>query len=46
MVGVVALLADIGVRMLWWGGGRRTYGDNDNGGGGAGAPADPGDASC
>ena len=25
MVGVVALLADIGVRMLWWGGGRRRY---------------------
>ena len=24
MVGVVAILADIGVRMLWWGGGRRT----------------------
>jgi heat shock protein HtpX len=36
MVGVVALLADIGVRMLWFGGGRRAYGDRDNGGGGAG----------
>jgi len=34
MVGIVALLADIGVRMLWWGGGRRRYGDNDQGGGG------------
>ena len=32
MVGVVALLADIGIRVLWWGGGRRTYGDRDNGG--------------
>ena len=42
MVGVVALLADIGVRMLWWGGGRRTDGDSDNGGGGAAASlADP-----
>jgi heat shock protein HtpX len=36
MVGAVAILADVGVRMLWWGGGRRTYGDNDNAGGGAG----------
>lgn len=36
MVGVVALLADIGVRMLWWGGGRRTYGDRDRHGAGAG----------
>jgi heat shock protein HtpX len=36
MVGVIALLADIGVRMLWWGGGRRTYGDRDSHGGGAG----------
>jgi heat shock protein HtpX len=35
MVGVVAILADLGVRVLWWGGGRRTYGDRDNGGGGA-----------
>jgi heat shock protein HtpX len=34
MVGVVALLADIGVRMLWWGGGRRRYSDSDGGGGG------------
>jgi heat shock protein HtpX len=30
MVGVVAILADIGVRVLWWGGGRRTYGDRDS----------------
>ncbi len=36
MVGVVALLADIGVRMLWWGGGRRTYGDRDSHGSSAG----------
>jgi heat shock protein HtpX len=35
MVGVVAVLADVGVRMLWWGGGRRQYSDNDQGGGGA-----------
>ena len=35
MVGVVALLADIGVRVLWFGGGRRTYGDRDNQGGSA-----------
>lgn len=35
MVGVVALLADIGVRVLWWGGGRRTYGDRDSHGQGA-----------
>src|SRR5215211_6311611 len=36
MVGSIALMADIGVRMLWWGGGRRTYGDRDSGGGGLG----------
>ena len=30
MVGVIALLADWGVRSLWWGGGRRGR-DNDNG---------------
>jgi heat shock protein HtpX len=36
MVGILAILADIGVRMLWWGGGRRQYGNNDQGGGGAG----------
>jgi len=32
MVGVVAIIADVGVRMLWWGGGRRRYGDGDGGG--------------
>jgi heat shock protein HtpX len=35
MVGVVALLADMALRMMWWGGGRtarRSY-DNNNGGG-------------
>ena len=37
LVGVVALLADIGVRMLWWGGGRRRYSDSDSGGGGGAA---------
>ena len=37
MVGVIALLADIGVRMLWWGGGRRRYSDSDNAGGGGAA---------
>ncbi len=35
MVGVIAVLADIGTRMLWWGGGRRRYSSDDNGGGGA-----------
>jgi heat shock protein HtpX len=35
MVGIVAILADIGVRVLWWGGGRRTYGDRDQNSGGA-----------
>jgi len=30
LVGVVALMSDIGIRMLWWNGGRR--GRNDNGG--------------
>lgn len=29
MVGVVAVLADLGVRLLWWGGGRRRYASND-----------------
>ena len=37
LVGVVALLADFGLRFLWWGGGRRN--DNDRDGGGA--DADP-----
>jgi heat shock protein HtpX len=36
MVGVVAVLADIGVRMLWWGGGRRQYSSDDNHNAGAG----------
>lgn len=36
MVGIVAILADIGVRMLWWGGGRRTYGSDDEHDSGAG----------
>ena len=35
MVGVIAILADIGVRVLWWGGGRRTYGDRDSNNAGA-----------
>jgi len=36
MVGIVAILADIGVRMLWWGGGRRSYGSDDGHDAGAG----------
>jgi heat shock protein HtpX len=32
MVGVVAILSDIGIRMLWWGGGRRHNSDGDRGG--------------
>ena len=35
LVGVVALLADIGVRLLWWNGGRRRYSSDDNHGGNA-----------
>ena len=34
MVGFIALAADIGIRFLWWGGGRGR--DNDRDGGGAG----------
>lgn len=34
MVGVVALLADLGVRMLWWGMGRNSNRDSDVGRGG------------
>jgi heat shock protein HtpX len=36
MVGVVALLADMAVRMMWWGGGRSSHSDydDDNRGGG------------
>jgi heat shock protein HtpX len=36
MVGVVAILADVGVRMLWWGGGRRQYSSDDGHNSGAG----------
>ena len=36
LVGVVAILADIGVRMLWWGGGRRQYSSDDDHSPGAG----------
>jgi len=36
MVGIVAILADIGVRMLWWGGGRTRYSSDDNHNAGAG----------
>src|SRR6266545_3810442 len=38
MVGFTAVLADIGVRAMWWGMGRETYGDwdDDNGGDGFG----------
>ena len=36
MVGVIAILADVGVRMLWWGGGRRQYGSDDGHNSGAG----------
>jgi heat shock protein HtpX len=36
MVGVVAVLADIGVRMLWWGMGRRSHRDFDSRHGGGG----------
>ncbi len=38
MVGVVALLADIGVRMMWWGMGRRPNSDYDRQHGGNGGP--------
>jgi heat shock protein HtpX len=38
MVGMVALLADIGIRMLWWGGGRRANSDFDRSRGGNGGP--------
>jgi heat shock protein HtpX len=36
LVGVVAILADVGVRMLWWGGGRRRYSSDDSHNAGAG----------
>jgi heat shock protein HtpX len=38
MVGVVALLADIGIRMLWWGMGRTTHRGFDSSHGGRGGP--------
>jgi heat shock protein HtpX len=38
MVGVVALLSDIGVRMLWWGMGRSSHRDFDDQQGGNGGP--------
>jgi heat shock protein HtpX len=38
MVGVVALLADLGVRMLWWGMGRNSHRDFDNRQGGNSGP--------
>jgi heat shock protein HtpX len=33
LVGILAILADLGIRMLWWNGGRRYYSDNDRAGG-------------
>ena len=38
MVGVVALLADLGVRMLWWGMGRSSHRDFDDDHGGNSGP--------
>ena len=38
MVGVVAILADVGVRMLWWGMGRSSHRDFDSRQGGQGGP--------
>jgi len=38
MVGVVALLADLGVRMLWWGMGRNAHRDYDDDHGGDSGP--------
>ncbi len=38
MVGVVALLADIGIRMTWWGMGRSSHRDFDRRQGGGGGP--------
>lgn len=38
MVGLVALLADLGIRMLWWGGGRRGRGGFDRRQGGNAGP--------
>jgi heat shock protein HtpX len=33
LVGILAILADLGIRMLWWNGGRRYYSDTDRQGG-------------
>lgn len=38
MVGVVAILADVGVRMLWWGMGRSSHRNFDSRQGGQGGP--------
>jgi heat shock protein HtpX len=38
MVGVVAMLADLGIRMLWWGMGRNSHSDFDSRQGGNGGP--------
>jgi heat shock protein HtpX len=38
MVGIVALLADLGIRLLWWGMGRNSYGDYDRNHGGNQGP--------
>jgi heat shock protein HtpX len=38
MVGVVAVLADLGIRSLWWGMGRSRYSEFDRANGGGGGP--------
>ncbi|HEX6420856.1 MAG TPA: M48 family metallopeptidase [Acidimicrobiales bacterium] len=38
MVGVVAILSDVGIRMLWWGMGRSSHRDFDSRRGGQGGP--------
>jgi heat shock protein HtpX len=38
MVGVVAVLADLGIRMMWWGMGRNSHRGYDNNRGGGGGP--------
>jgi heat shock protein HtpX len=38
MVGVVAILADLGIRMMWWGMGRNSHRGFDNRRGGGGGP--------
>ncbi|MGI8662330.1 MAG: M48 family metalloprotease [Acidimicrobiales bacterium] len=35
LVGFIALASDLGIRMLWWGGGRSNDNDRDSGGAGA-----------